>query len=89
EEVYMKLPPGYDQEGPDEAYLLEKSIYGLVQAAFEWNKKATKILKTLGFVQCLSDPCLFMHLPKMVYIIIYVDDCLIVGKPKEIESIII
>ena len=89
EEVYMKLPPGYDQEGQDEAYLLEKSIYGLVQAAFEWNKKATKILKTLGFVQCLSDPCLFMHLTKMVYIIIYVDDCLIVGKPKEIETIII
>ena len=46
----MKVPPGYDQEGQDEAYLLEKSIYGLVQAAFEWNKKATKILKTLGFV---------------------------------------
>ena len=47
EEVYMKLPPGFDQEGKEEAYLLLKSIYGLVQAAFEWNKKATKILKLL------------------------------------------
>ena len=29
-----------------------------------------------------------MHPTKMVYIIIYVDDCLLVGKPKEIEGII-
>ena len=30
-----------------------------------------------------------MHLSTMIYIIIYVDDCLIVGKPKEIKHIII
>ena len=88
EEVYMKLPPGFDQEGQGEAVLLQKSIYGLVQAAFEWNKKATKILKLLGFQQCKSDPCLFMHPTKMVYIIIYVDDCLLVGKPAVLQQII-
>ena len=89
EEVYMKLPPGFDQEGKDDAVLLQKSIYGLVQAAFEWNKKATNILKKLGFVPCLSDPCLFIHPTLMVYIIIYVDDCLFVGKSDAIQDIII
>jgi Reverse transcriptase (RNA-dependent DNA polymerase) len=86
EEVYMKLPPGFGQEGKDDAVL---SIYGLVLAAFEWNKKATKILKTLGFVPCLSDPCLFIQPTLMVYIIIYVDDCLFVGKSDAIQDIMI
>ena len=88
EEVYMKLPPGFDQEGQEEAVLLEKSIYGLVQAALQWNKMVTMILKLLGFTQCKSDPCLFIH-PNQIYIIIYVDDCLIVGKSEEIKKIVI
>jgi hypothetical protein len=67
---------------------LEKSTYGLVQAAFKWNKKVTKILKKLGFIQWKSDPCLSMH-PSMVYTIIYVDDWLAVGKPDEIENVIL
>ena len=35
EEVYMKLLPGFDEEGNEEAVLLEKSIYGLVQATLQ------------------------------------------------------
>jgi Reverse transcriptase (RNA-dependent DNA polymerase) len=69
--------------------MLQKSIYGLVQAAFEWNKKATKILKTLGFIPCLSDPCLLIHPTLKVYIIIYVDDCLFVRKSDAIQDIIV
>jgi hypothetical protein len=84
----MKLPPGFDEEGQEEAVLLEKSIYGLVQAALQWNRMVTMILKLLGFLQCKSDPCLFMH-PNKIYIIIYVDDCLIVGQSDDIKKIII
>jgi hypothetical protein len=86
EEVYMKMPPGYE-ESEDDAVILDKSIYGLVQAALQWNKKLTKILKMLGFTVCKSDPCLFMN-DKGVYIIIYVDDCLVVGKKEEIEKVL-
>ena len=53
EEVYMKLPPGYDQD-QGEAVLLDKAIYGLVQAALQWNKKLAAILKKLGFKVCKS-----------------------------------
>ena len=83
----MKLPPDFNEEEHKEAVLLEKSIYGLVQAALQWNKMVTMILKLLGFKQCKSDPCLLIH-PDKIYSIIYVDDCLLVGKSEDLNKIV-
>ena len=48
EEVYMDCPEGMIDVKEDEALLLQSTIYGLVQSARQYYKKATKILKDLG-----------------------------------------
>jgi Reverse transcriptase (RNA-dependent DNA polymerase) len=85
EEIFMKLPEGYEEikgEPNDSMCLkLNKSIYGLVQAAREWNHKFTSELLNLGFKINNVDPCLF-HMEyngKFCIICLYVDDMIITG----------
>jgi Reverse transcriptase (RNA-dependent DNA polymerase) len=63
EEIYMKLPQGFNGEDPDlsetKALRLNKSIYGLVQAARQRNKKFEEEVFKLGFKKNNVDPCLF------------------------------
>ena len=58
--IYMDCPEGMKHDD-HECVLLEKSIYGLVQASNRYNKKFREVLEGLGFQPCPSDPCLFMR----------------------------
>ena len=66
---------------------LWKAIYGLVQVSRQYFKMFTKILKGLGFMGGDVDPCLMVKQSDVgiVYIGIYVDDCLLVGDIVVIE----
>jgi hypothetical protein len=55
EEVYMTCP---EVHGKDEVLHLIHAIYGLVQAARQWNKKMIDTLKELNFIGGYPDPCL-------------------------------
>ena len=69
---------------------LKKTIYRLVQAAKAFYKKLIDVLKSFGFEGGLIDLCLLARKRKhgMVYIAIYVDDCLCCGDSKEIDAVI-
>ena len=60
ETIYMDCPEGM-QHGNDKCLKLDKTIYGLVQSAREYNLKFIGVLKKMGFKQCEADPCLFMR----------------------------
>ena len=66
EEIYMKIPEGLKDYmntsfGGDECLILDKAIYGLVQAARQFHRKLTKVMeKKMGFKKCLADECLLM-----------------------------
>ena len=49
-EIYMECPQGMVDVKKDNCIILNKCIYGLVQAARQNYKKAVKILKSSGFV---------------------------------------
>ena len=70
--------------------LLKKCIYGLVQAARQYHKKAVEILKNIGFSGGTIDPCLFLRENKsgLVLITLYVDDNLMIGHSEAIEETI-
>lgn len=77
EEIYMKVPDGFDLD----AYLdglpadheirraprhkvvlkLNKALYGLKQAPREWYKKVSAFVKSLGYTQLGGDSCLFIR----------------------------
>ena len=46
--------------GKDDCIILNKYIYGLVQAARKYYKKDAMILKNLGFIGDNLKPCLYM-----------------------------
>ena len=90
EEIYMECPQGMEHED-DEVLLLNKTIYGLVQASRQYNKKFSSILtKKMGFRQCRSDPCLFYRKDDKgtVIVLTYVDDNLCIGNKEALEGVL-
>jgi hypothetical protein len=84
EDIYMKAPPGMTVPA-GQCLKVCRSLYGLKQAARDWNEKCTLELQKLGFVQSDADPCLLTHPDKNLTLLVYVDDILIASK--SIESI--
>lgn len=75
ETIYLKVPEGIDAPA-GKVFLLRKSLYGLKQAPKQWNVRFNQFVKSLGFKQSLSDPCLYTREDPngTTYIVMYVDD---------------
>lgn len=89
EEIYMSQPEGF-VEGQDLVCRLHKSLYGLKQASKAWNDRFHRFIARLGFKRSTSDQCLYWRgeKDKRVYLILYVDDILIIGhNQKEIKIV--
>jgi Reverse transcriptase (RNA-dependent DNA polymerase) len=92
--IYMECPDGIVCEA-DKVVRLNKSMYGLVQAARQFYLKFKSILISVGFTQCNAEPCLFFKTVNgvMIMMAIHVYDCCVIGKidtinqaVKDIES---
>jgi Reverse transcriptase (RNA-dependent DNA polymerase) len=93
EEIYMKIPKGYDGEGEpkigeNKVLKLHKSIYGLVQAARQWHKRFDEEIIKLGFKKNEIDPCVFFKQEgnKICILCIYVDNGILAGNLGMMES---
>lgn len=81
---WMKLPAGFQENGPDGQPLyarLDKALYGLHQAGREWWKKLNEFFLSRGFSAMKSDSCTYLKIDektrKLIIVLIYVDDILI------------
>jgi hypothetical protein len=85
EEVYMKLPPGFENQSSGKVCRLRKSLYGLKQAPRCWFAKLSDALKTYGFEQSYSYYSLFMLRRRNteLYVLVYVDDIVISGNQSD------
>ena len=84
EEIYLKVPQGCTgKHGDDTVLKLNKSLYGLKQAALCWFDKLKEALLACGWTQPLPhlEPCLFTK--NGVICLVYVDDCLFFARNKE------
>ena len=62
-EIYMKIPEGYDEVvnkdvDKEDCLILQKAIYGLVQAARQFWKKIVDKMQEGGFQLNKADPCM-------------------------------
>ena len=91
EEIYMECPQGMANVKKDDCIILNKCIYGLVEAAHQYYKKAIEILKSSGFVGGSIDPCLYVKkiMKGIVYIALYVDDNLMIDISAAIDDAIL
>lgn len=82
EEIYMRMPPGFQTDDPTKVCRLRKSLYGLKQAPRCWFSKLSKALLAFGFVQSYEDYSLFSLIQDDVclHILVYVDDFIIAGN---------
>ncbi len=85
EEIFMTQPKGFVESGKE--YLvcrLKQSLYGLKQAPRCWNQTLDVHLKSMGFVQSTSDPCLYTTKEGETCLIgVYVDDFVIAAETSE------
>lgn len=84
----MRQPPGFNHG--ERVLKLNKSLYGLKQAANVWNKTLDNCLKDMNFKSSEIDKCLYKkHIQdKVCYILIHVDDMLFASNSlKMIENI--
>lgn len=79
--LYIEMPPGFDQRSVCEVL---KTLYGLKQSPHLWQKEFTKAMLELGFISLFSDVCLFKNPDSTIYVLVFVDDILIVGPVLEI-----
>ena len=66
-------------------FRLKKSLYGLKQSPRAWYAKIDFFLISLSFVQCKTDPNVYLKLDHfyLMIIFLYVDDLIITGSSKK------
>ena len=83
----MEQPKGFEElDQENKVCKLNKSLYGLKQASQEWNKKFNKTLLDLKFSALKTDPCIYVlneENEEKFYIVLYVDDFLLICKNRE------
>ena len=83
ESIYMMQPDGFTAKGQEHMLCkLKKSIYGLKQASRSWNTRFDQEVKSFGFDQCPIEYCVYWKRDgqKVVFLVIYVDDILLIGN---------
>jgi hypothetical protein len=86
EEVYMEVPPGFDDEQTrGKVCKLKKALYGLKQSPRAWFDKFSKAMISFGYRQSNADHTLFIkhYRGKITLLIVYVDDMVVTGDDKE------
>ncbi|KAJ9544736.1 hypothetical protein OSB04_024443 [Centaurea solstitialis] len=77
EEVYVKQPPGFENEKyPNHVYFLNTALYGLKQAPRAWYERLSSFLTTNGLNKGTTDITLFYKKQNddVLLVQIYVDD---------------
>jgi hypothetical protein len=87
-EIYMEIPEHFEMIEPGidrntKCLRLLKALYGLKPAPRAWFSEMQAFLKSIGFKPSKADPNLFI--PGDTYILLYVDDMLIV---RDLGSVI-
>ena len=86
-DVYMAQPDDVS-DGTDRVWKLKKSIYGLKQAAHDWEMTINDFLKKNDIEKIRTDSSLYISKSEGVIILRWVDDFLIAGKElKNVEYI--
>ena len=88
-EIYTDLPLGYKVKRENLVYKLNKSIYGLKQASWQWFMMFSTTLITFGFTQSKCDYSFFVngHDSSFGALLVYVDDIIIASPPTIIDAI--
>jgi len=85
EEVFMKMPLGFFSPNPNTVCHLQKSLYGLREAPWQWFAKLYSKLYEYGFVQPYVDYSLFVYRKgdTLLAALVYVDDIVLASNDTQ------
>lgn len=66
---------------------LNKAIYGLRSSPSAWQKHLAEVLPQLGLVRNAAEPNIYMTATRDCYILVYVDDLLLLGQQQTVDNI--
>ena len=80
--VYMIQPEGFTSIDESKVCRLQRSIYGLKQASWSWNIRFDRTIKTYDFVKNGEESCIYKWANGLVvvFLVLYVDDILLIGN---------
>ncbi|RVW76008.1 Retrovirus-related Pol polyprotein from transposon RE1 [Vitis vinifera] len=84
EEIYMEVPPGYDNNlAAHIVCKLKKALYGLKQSPRAWFGRFARVIITMGYRQSQGDHMLFIKHSssrRLTALLVYVDDIIVTGN---------
>ena len=87
--VVVKIPEWIQQlnnsEHREEFWMLRKCLPGQRNAALRWNDYVGTLAKERGFEPCKSIPTVYRHQQRQMFMIVHIDDILLVGSTKDCE----
>ena len=89
--LFIKAPPGIHLPA-GQVFRLKRSLYGIKQGANRWWTVLSEFLLLIGFIQCVSDPCLFYQMLSEVefaFLSVYVDDMLLCTTSLAMQASIV
>ena len=76
EDIYVDIPDGMEAN-ENSVLKLNKALYGIKQAPREWHAEIDTFIKSLGYVSCVKDTCLYWKKTRtnsIILIGLFVDD---------------
>ena len=89
EEVYVEQLEGFETFDSElHVYRIKRALYGLKQAPRAWYTRIDNYFTELGFTKCETDVNLYQIsiADKLLIIVLYVDDIILIGDEKLITS---
>ena len=89
EDIFMELPPGYNQvmetsHGREKVLKLTNFLYGLRRSGLMWNTTLHNFSRTSTFQEAVETFLYYLHQDLKLYVLVYVDDLLIVGVKMDV-----
>jgi hypothetical protein len=91
ETLYLHVPQGMEKHYGDKVYLkLQKTLYGLKQAAYRFWLFLLTIVRDIGCQRSKADPCLYFKWTEDGSLILWfswVDDCFLAGPTEAMKTL--
>lgn len=89
-EIFMEIPKGFEHNfETNKVCLLKRSIYGLKDSGLVWYQTLDKKLKSMQFKPLNSDKCVYKSETSEIYLLLYVDDLIVLcNSESQYRSII-
>ena len=86
--IYIKQADGFQVNGPNWVWRLNKSLYGLKQSPRLFGKKFAEVMHQMGCTQLHSDPCVYIWERDgiKIFVPVFVDDITLASRSQEAQD---